>query len=749
MTFGSHTWIIALALVIPVLVLFFVLTEQRVWKRLSYFAGNRILRQLTANYSPFLRNTKAALVITVVVLGCLALSRPQAGHTYREEKRRGIDFIIALDVSRSMLAEDIKPNRLERAKLAIHDLLLQTEGDRVGLLAFAGSAFLQCPLTLDYDAFRQTLDSVDTGLLATQGTDVAGAILEAQGSFAEGDNQKILVMITDGEDLEAEGVLEARKVGEEGIVIYTVGVGSAEGELIPVRNSDGSQDWLRDAQGELVQTRLDETVLRQIAVATNGAYVPLGPAGQGLNYVYEHGLSLVPEEEREAHMSKVPVERYQWPLAIAVGCLLLEMLLGTRRLGKGFRASRGAVSNLILFGLGLCLLPWDLSAFTFGGGKSHYKNGDYEKAKAIFQEDAEDDPDSAIHQYNLGAAQFQLGAFENSTNALDKALELEKDNPEFQRDIYASRGLVRFQQGMLEDDAAKTIELWTQGLLDYATALNLHDMEDERHAELQESHDKLEQQLRDYTYEHGVNQYREGKFDTAAEAFDDALKVAAKDRRDEIFYNQGNARFRLGQEQLQSSPQETIKSWEQALKDYDQAIEAREGEPFEKAVKNRDLVQQRLEELKQQQPQNQDSDKQDGDSDQDQKESQNNDSNSEQSESQNQDSQQNQANDSQESDNGQASQSDSEADQEEESANQKQGENGDDDEENSQAQSSHAKNGDQSDGEDAKPIPGRMTQEQAMQLLEVLRDYERKLPLGNLERIRRKDDKDGREGRNW
>ena len=101
-------------------------------------------------------------------------------------------------------------------------------------------------------------------------------------------------MITDGEDLEAEGVLEARKVGEEGIVIYTVGVGSAEGELIPVRNSDGSQDWLRDAQ-ELVQTRLDETVLRQIAVATNGAYVPLGQAGQGLNYVYEHGLSLVPE----------------------------------------------------------------------------------------------------------------------------------------------------------------------------------------------------------------------------------------------------------------------------------------------------------------------------------------------------------------------------------------------------------------------------------------------------------------------
>ena len=749
MTFASQMWLALLALVVPALVLFFVLTEQRTWKKLSRFAGAGVLRQLTGSYSPALRNVKAALVVLVVVLGCIALARPQAGHAYQEEKRRGIDFIIALDVSRSMLAEDIKPNRLERAKLAIHDLLQQTEGDRVGLLAFAGSAFLQCPLTLDYDAFRQTLDSVDTGLLATQGTDVAGAIIEAQDSFAEGENQKILVMITDGEDLEAEGVLEARKAAEAGIVIYTVGVGSTEGELIPVRNPDGTRDWLRDLQGELVQTRLDETVLRQIAVATDGAYVPLGPSGQGLNYVYEHGLSQVPDEEREAHLSKVPVERYQWPLAIAVGCLLLEMLLGTRRLSRKARAPVGAAAKLLLGLLGVGLFSNDLHAFSFGGGKSHYEKGDYEKAKSLFEKQVHKAPDSAVHQYNLGASQLRLGEFEAAAGTLGEALNLEKERPGFQRDVYASRGFVRFQQGdaIQQDDPGKTIELWTQGLLDYASALNLHEEEDELRTQLQASHDRLEQRLRDFTYAQGVQAYRDGEFAAAAESFDEALKVAAKDRRDEIFYNQANARYRLGEQQLQANPQEVIKSWEQAIKDYDQAIEAREGQPFEKAVKNRDLVKRRLEELKQQQPQ--DSQNQDGDPDKNEDGQQDQDSKSQQSDSQGKDGEQKQPQDSQQQQDGQSSQDSQEPGEPESTENQQDAKRGDDDGEDAASQAAKAQEGQREDGEEAQPVPGRMTQEQAMQLLEVLRSYERKLPLGNLERIRRKDDKDGREGRNW
>ena len=750
MNFDSITWLVVMALAVPLLVLFYVVSERRAWKRLSRFAGSSILRQLTDSYSPILRNTKAFLVILVVALACLALARPQLGHTYREEKRRGIDFIIALDVSRSMLAEDIKPNRLQRAKFAILDLLDRTEGDRVALLAFAGSAFLQCPLTLDYDAFRQTLDSVDTGLLATQGTDIAGAILEAQGSFAEDDHQKVLVMISDGEDLEAEGVLQARKAGEAGITIYTVGVGSSDGELIPFTPKGGGRDWLRDPQGELVRTKLDETALRQIAMATNGAYVPLGASGQGLNYVYEHGLSLVPEEEREAHLRKLPTERYQWPLAFAVGCLLVEMLLGTRRMARSGVAVAGfgtRLATLATLGL-LSLAPGAADAYTFGGGKSLYKQGKFEEARELFQKKAREVPESAVNHYNLGATQFRIGEFEPAVESLSRALELEKENPEFQSDVYESRGFVRFQHGeaLREDEPARTVELWTQGLLDYGSALSLHDKEDERHEKLRQDLHLFKEKIQDLSYRNGIRYYNAGEFDLSIDAFNEVLKEADKARRDEVLYNLANSRFRLGEQQLKENPQETVKSWEQTLKDYEGAIEARGDDTFAQAQKNHEIVLKRLDALKKQVQQNPEQN-QDNKDDQD----------SQNKEDENKDkSQQNQ--DSKEKNKDNPSKSKKDQDQEEASSK------GDDSKEKGEKEKAKPKDGkeekageagEQKEGEkpesgqQAQAIPGRMTQEQAMQLLEQLRGFERKLPLGNLENIRRKDRNDGREGRNW
>ncbi len=739
MTFHSVIWLLVLVLTLPMLVIFFVLTEQRAWKQLSRFADSGILRQLTDSYSPVLRNTKALLVILVVSLCCFSLSRPQVGHAYQEEKRKGIDFIIALDVSRSMLAEDIKPNRLERAKLAILDLLERTEGDRVGLLAFSGSAFLQCPLTLDYHAFRQTLDSVNTQLLATQGTDIAGAILEAQASFANDDNQKILVLITDGEDLEAEGILQARKAAESGITIYSVGVGSLEGELIPMVQPNGSKDWLRNPGGELVRSKLDESTLRSIAAATNGAYVPLGASGQGLNHVYEHGLALVPEEEREAHLRKVPVERYQWPLAFAVGCLLVEILLGTRRLRrKSFPAMLGATRVVPGMLLLVVLMTGSGEALGAGKGKALYRKGKFQEAREHFRKSAEKTPEAAVLHYNLAAAQFKTGQFEESAGSLDRALELEKDNPAFQRDVYETRGYIRFQQGdsLKAEDPERAVELWTQGLLDYESALSLHDKEDRRREELQDSHDILERRLQDFTYQHGVNLYRDGEFEPAAKAFDDALKISGSERQDEILYNSGNAHYKLGEEQL-GTPQETVKSWERALKEYDQAIESRAGEKFPLAEKNREIVRKRLEELKKQMPQSQDSDQKD---DPDKKED----------EQQNQDSQQEQNPD--KKDQSEPKDQKEKGDQSEEQKGEEKEQKGEESEPGEAKEPNPSKPGEKKEGEEdenAQVMPGRMTPEQARQLLEQLRAYERKLPLGNLENIRRKDLDDGRKGRSW
>jgi Ca-activated chloride channel family protein len=751
MSFDSITWLGVLAVAVPLLVLFYVITERGAWKRLSQFAGSEILQQLTDSYSPFLRNMKAFLIILVVVLGCLALARPQLGHTYREEKRRGIDFIIALDVSRSMLAEDIKPNRLQRAKFAILDLLDKTEGDRVALLAFAGSAFLQCPLTLDYDAFRQTLDSVDTGLLATQGTDIAGAILEAQGSFAEDENQKILVMISDGEDLEAEGVLQARKAGEAGITIYTVGVGSSDGELIPFTPKGGVRDWLRDPQGELVRTKLDETALRQIAVATNGAYVPLGASGQGLNYVYEHGLSLVPEEDREAHLRKLPTERYQWPLAFAVCCLLVEMLLGTRRMARSGVAVAGAGTRLAVLAM-LALLgltPGTVDAYTFGGGKSLYKKGKYKEAREHFQKEVGKVPDSAVNHYNLGAAHLRTGEYDSAVESLSKALELEREDPEFQSDVYESRGFVRFHHGeaaLREDDPARAVELWTQGVLDYGSALSLHEKQDERYGELQRNLRLFQGKIQDLSYRNGVQHYRDGEFTASIEAFNEVLKEADKANRDEVLYNLANSRFRLGEQQLKENPKKTVENWEQALKDYASAIEARDDSSFVKAEKNQEIVRKRLEALKEQMQQNPEQN-QDNKDDQD---SQNKEDKNKAKSQQNQDSKEkNKDNPSKSKEDQNKEQASSKGEDSKEKGEPEKAKPRDGQEEKA-GKAGEQKEGEKPEsGQQTQAIPGRMTQEQAMQLLEQLRGFERKLPLGNLENIRRKDRNDGREGRNW
>lgn len=331
MTFEAPIWLIIMPVVVAGLSLLFVITEIRAKNKLSTFVDDKLAPSLAKSYSRAKRNTKATLFTISAAFCCIALARPQLGSTYIEEQRKGVDFIIALDVSKSMLAEDIKPNRLERAKLSILDLLDNVKGDRVGLVAFAGSAFLQCPLTLDYDAFQQTLDSVNTEILSTQGTDIAGALLEAEASFAKDNNHKVLVMMTDGEDLEAEGILQAKKAKESGLTIYTIGVGLTEGELIPVKDENGRSDWLRDPAGNLVRTKLDEQTLKQIAVACDGIYVPLGPTGEGLQLIYEHCLSAIPPQERETRLQQVPIDRYQWPLAFAIGCWIIQSMIGNRR----------------------------------------------------------------------------------------------------------------------------------------------------------------------------------------------------------------------------------------------------------------------------------------------------------------------------------------------------------------------------------------------------------------------------------
>lgn len=286
---------------------------------------------LSRSVDPGMRRAKRALICAGLLLMALALMGPQWGFHWQEVKRRGVDIVVALDVSKSMLAEDVKPSRLERAKLAIQDLLGQLKGDRIGLVAFAGKSFVQCPLTSDYGAYKLTLDELNVDTIPRGGTALAEAIRSSAKAFeASVSDSRALILITDGEDHAGSALEAAKAAAKEGVKIFCIGIGTSEGELIPIVDEAGNKTFLKDREGRTVKTRLDESALRQIALAANGAYVRSTATAFGLDEIYNGSISKMAPQEGGSSRKKQPYLRYQWPLAMALILLGLEPWLSDR-----------------------------------------------------------------------------------------------------------------------------------------------------------------------------------------------------------------------------------------------------------------------------------------------------------------------------------------------------------------------------------------------------------------------------------
>jgi Ca-activated chloride channel family protein len=299
-------------------------------EQLSLFAAPELLLNLLGSHSPVRRVIKHTLLVLAVAGTGLALARPQWGETTEISRALGEDILFMLDCSKSMLASDVPPNRLGRAKYAILDFVQKHGRGRVGLVAFSGQAFLQCPLTFDYDAFREALQSVDEKTIPVPGTDIGRALNEGFQAMEKNDRRKVMVLVTDGEDLENSGITTAQTLAEKGIVVYSVGVGTASGSPIRVMNEQGITDFLRDGNGNPVQSRLDDTTLTAIAQATHGSYRPLGNLGEGLSEVrrlVENSAST----HDDARMRKLGVDRFHVPVAAVLFLLVVESLVGTRR----------------------------------------------------------------------------------------------------------------------------------------------------------------------------------------------------------------------------------------------------------------------------------------------------------------------------------------------------------------------------------------------------------------------------------
>ena len=457
----NNLWL--LLVIPPALALFFWWGERVRQKLLTKFVEARLLASLTVGLSPTRRKFRYALVTLAVAFLIVTIARPQYGYDKEEVRQSGLDIVVAVDTSKSMLATDIAPNRLARAKLAALELMQTAKADRLGLVAFAGDAFLECPLTIDDTAFQQSVQTLDVNAIPQGGTAIAAAINTALTALKETDHYKALVLMTDGEDNDSEaGALEAAQdAAKAGLKIFTIGIGSAEGTLVTIAGAGGNTDYIRDEKGQVVKTKLNEALLQQIASTTGGFYLPLRGANT-MGTLYERGLAPLPKSEGVEKLVRRYHEQFHWPLAIAMLLLLAEMFFPERRapVRRGQAKTSNIQSTAAAMLIALIMLPMAVSAspssalrnyragsftnalneFTqlaqvrtndlrliFNAGDAAYRATNFDLARSLFQQ-VTPSPDLKLQQkafYNLGNAQYRLGEqkFEPDSDSLNAMQE--------------------------------------------------------------------------------------------------------------------------------------------------------------------------------------------------------------------------------------------------------------------------------------------------------------------------------------
>ncbi|MGD0208232.1 MAG: VWA domain-containing protein [Verrucomicrobiota bacterium] len=470
----EHSQILWLLLVLPpALLAFFWWAMRSRQKLLEQFIQARLLSTLTVGISPARKKIRFGCLMFAVALLVITLARPQHGFDLQEVEQRGLDIVVAVDTSKSMLATDIAPNRLARAKLAALELMQRAGTDRMGLVAFAGDAFLECPLTIDNTAFQQCVQALDVNTIPQGGTAIAAAIKTALTAFKEGNHYKVLVLFTDGEDNDTGALEAAQDAAKAGLKIFTIGIGTAAGDLLRVTEPNGNSDYVRDEQGNVVKSHLNEALLQQIAGASGGFYLPLRGANT-IDTLYERGLAPLPKSEGRERLVRRYHEQFHWPLAATILLLLAEMFLPERKQERknannirphsgplrqereNYSTASARAGAVVLFVL--LVLPGVASAspssalrdyrtgnftnaleeftrlaevrtndlrFLFNAGDAAYRATNFDSAQKLFQP-VTLSPDLKLQQkayYNLGNVQFQLAKSAKDLDSLQAGLE--------------------------------------------------------------------------------------------------------------------------------------------------------------------------------------------------------------------------------------------------------------------------------------------------------------------------------------
>lgn len=462
----AHPWILHFLWLAPLAALLLVVHYRQRMRGMERFADPELLRRLTGDIRRGRRILQSACLLAALILMILALTGPRWGSHYQEVTQKGVDILITLDVSRSMLVEDVEPNRLERAKREISDLIRVIQGDRVGLVAFAGVAFTQCPLTLDYGALSMFLTALSPDMVPVPGTDLGAALETAISAFdAIFETDKVILLITDGEDNEGRGLEEALKAAQKGIKIFVFGIGDPSGGPIP--SADGTGGFRKDGEGQLILSRLNEEGLKEIASTTGGTYVRSVAGDLDLDLLYFDGIK---QKTKAADLKsgkiKVHEERFYLFVMAAFFLLLLEGLI--REVGKASvgmaNAERGMRNRMtVKILLTFLFLAGGIGLASAEAGTEDpdelYRKGRFAEAQELYAQSDMDHPRELRYRYNRGCADYQAGDYKGAMAAFSSVLRRAEGKEIRFRAAY-NLGNAAFKQG----DAASAADYYRQAL---------------------------------------------------------------------------------------------------------------------------------------------------------------------------------------------------------------------------------------------------------------------------------------------
>lgn len=577
MKFGAPEFIKWLLLIIPLVVLFIWMHRQRA-VRLTRLISSSVWETVIPGHSR--KSGRRRIVLRLLALLCigLALTRPQWGSHWEEVKQRGLDIIVVLDTSKSMLAEDIKPNRLKQAQWAVRDFVKQLKGDRIGLVAFAGSSFLQCPVTIDYAAFTMMLDDIYAGIIPRGGTAIEQALKTAADSFdAKSEADRVIILITDGEDHEGDPMRMAEQLRKDKIKLFCIGVGTLEGELVP-----STEGYVKNQQGQVVKSELNEGLLENLASETGGFYVRSAPGDFGIDRIYKLGIAGLQRNEQETRLAKVYEERFGWFAAAALIFLLAEGL---------FRPAAILVFLMFIFAPQADAADW----------MTAYKKGDYTHAFQALEKMTEKFPD--VGNYNRGNVLYREKDFQGSEKAYSSAAAQTADEQLKQKALY-NRGTALLagttqQKDSAQIDARIAAAAQATGFFEQALGLKPDDLDAKQNLERAI---RLKEQLEQQKKEQEKQQDKEQQKQDQQQNQNQQKKDDQKKQQDQQQQQSGQDKQKDGKQQQQdqqSQKQDEQKQSDQSKQSDQNKEQPQPSRPQQAGEMSKEEAQQLLDAMKQ------------------------------------------------------------------------------------------------------------------------------------------------------